>query len=236
MTMARQGWNDTDRRWDEDWRSGEPDAAGPETWPAYGPPTMPPFGWRRRYADAPYRHDVYDPDPAREQWRGGPHYGRGGREDLRHGGVGRSGVAGQGGGVVGYSRDRDDDGRGFLTRAIDEVASWFGDDAADRRRDRDQHPRRQGGHRGRGPRGYRRSDERILDEVHRVLRDDDELDASDIEVRVSDGEVTLDGTVASRFAKRRAEDCTDDVTGVDHVQNNLRVRSDHPPLSGLMPS
>jgi osmotically-inducible protein OsmY len=196
---------------------------------------MPPFGWRRRYADAPYRHDVYDPDPYREQWRGGPHYGRGGREAMRHGGVGRSGVVGHGGGVMGYSGNRDDE-RGFLTRAIDEVASWFGDDAAERRRDRDERPRGQGGHRGRGPRGYRRSDERISDEVHRVLRDDHELDASDIEVRVNDGEVTLDGTVASRFAKLRAEDCADDIAGVEHVQNNLRVRSDHPPLPGLMPS
>ena len=41
---------------------------------------------------------------------------------------------------------------------------------------------------------------------------------------VSDGEVTLDGTVPSRQQKRRAEDCVDDVSGVRHVQNNLRVQ------------
>jgi hypothetical protein len=37
--------------------------------------------------------------------------------------------------------------------------------------------------------------------------------------------VTLNGTVTSRFAKRRAEDCADDVSGVGHVQNNLRVNT-----------
>jgi osmotically-inducible protein OsmY len=202
---------------------------------------MPPGGRRRRYADAPYRHDVYDRESGQAGWRGGPNYGEGGRRgDLRHGGVGYGG-AGYGGedrgSGYGGGYGRGDDDRGFLTRAVDEVASWFGDDDAERRRDRDRRSGQQtGGHRGRGPRGYRRSDERITDDVHRALSDDHELDASDIEVRVSDGEVTLDGTVASRFAKRRAEDCADDVSGVDHVQNNLRVRSDHPPLPGLMPS
>jgi osmotically-inducible protein OsmY len=223
MTMARQGWNENDRRRDEDWRSGAPNAAGPETWPPVGPPTIPPQDWRRRQADAPGRHDVYDPGSGQGGWQGGR------RAARRHAGVGYGG-AGQGGGQ--------DDDRGFLARAVDEVASWFGDDAAERRRDGDRgSEERPGGHRGRGPRGYKplgRADHRA--DVHRALRDDHDLDATDIEVRVSEGEVTLDGTVASRFAKRRAEDCADDVTGVDHVQNNLRVRSDHPPLPGLMPS
>ena len=40
---------------------------------------------------------------------------------------------------------------------------------------------------------------------------------------VKNGEVTLDGTVDSRMAKRRAEDCAHDASGVGHVQNNLRV-------------
>ena len=36
--------------------------------------------------------------------------------------------------------------------------------------------------------------------------------------------VTLDGTVSTRLQKRRAEDCAEDVSGVKHVQNNLRVQ------------
>jgi osmotically-inducible protein OsmY len=49
------------------------------------------------------------------------------------------------------------------------------------------------------------------------------IDASNIEVSVSRGEVTLNGTVTERFAKRHAEDLAESVSGVKHVQNNLRV-------------
>ena len=80
------------------------------------------------------------------------------------------------------------------------------------------------GHRGRGPRDYRRSDARILDDVSLRLTDDPLVDASDIEVAVRDCEVTLSGAVASRYEKRRAEDIAEAVSGVSFVQNNLRVR------------
>jgi BON domain len=42
---------------------------------------------------------------------------------------------------------------------------------------------------------------------------------------VSSGEVTLSGMVNSRDEKRRAEDLAENVSGVRHVQNNLRVQS-----------
>ncbi|MFB2595404.1 BON domain-containing protein [Paracoccus sp. p4-l81] len=80
-------------------------------------------------------------------------------------------------------------------------------------------------HRGRGPKGYTRSDDRIAEDACDRLSDDDMLDASNIEVSVSLGEVTLDGHVEDRHAKRRAEDCIEAVSGVTHVQNNLRVRA-----------
>jgi osmotically-inducible protein OsmY len=83
---------------------------------------------------------------------------------------------------------------------------------------------RTGSHRGRGPKGYRRSDDRIREDVSDRLADDSWLDASDIEVRVENGEVTLTGFVASREDKRRAETLAEDVSAVDNVQNNLRVR------------
>ncbi len=116
----------------------------------------------------------------------------------------------------GYDEDYDPDDRGFLEKAGDEVMSWFGDDEAARRRERD-------GHRGKGPKNYIRSDSRIEEDVNDRLTDDLMVDASDISVSVSDSEVTLDGTVDSKLAKRRAEDCCDSVSGVTHVQNNLRV-------------
>lgn len=79
-------------------------------------------------------------------------------------------------------------------------------------------------HRGRGPKNWVRPDDRILDDVHHRLTDDPYVDASDIEVSVENGEVTLTGQVDSRTAKRRAEDCAEAVSGVRHCQNNLRVR------------
>lgn len=83
-----------------------------------------------------------------------------------------------------------------------------------------------GEHRGRGPKGYRRADERIREDVNDRLTDDSWLDAREIDVQVADGEVTLSGTVDSRRAKRRAEDIVERVAGVSDVQNNLRVRRD----------
>jgi hypothetical protein len=53
-------------------------------------------------------------------------------------------------------------------------------------------------------------------------------------VSVSGGEVTLSGTVESRFAKRHAEDLADAVSGVTHVQNNLRVRQSAGAGEGLL--
>lgn len=81
-----------------------------------------------------------------------------------------------------------------------------------------------GEHRGRGPKNYTRSDERIREDVNDRLSDDSWLDASEIDVQVSSGEVTLLGTVGSRDDKRRAEDVAEEVSGVKHVQNNLRVQ------------
>lgn len=81
-----------------------------------------------------------------------------------------------------------------------------------------------GPHRGRGPRGWKRSDDRIREDIHERLADDPHLDASDIDVMVSDGEVTLSGHVDDRPSRRRAEDLVERVSGVGHVQNNLRVR------------
>lgn len=75
-----------------------------------------------------------------------------------------------------------------------------------------------------GPRGYRRTDARILEDVNDRLADDPAIDASDIEVTVKDAEVTLSGHVTDRWEKRRAEDCAERVSGIAHVQNNLRIR------------
>jgi osmotically-inducible protein OsmY len=77
---------------------------------------------------------------------------------------------------------------------------------------------------GRGPRNYHRSDERIREDVNDYLARNPDLDASDIDVRVENSEVTLSGVVEDRSAKRLAEDITDDVFGVSDVHNDLKIR------------
>jgi osmotically-inducible protein OsmY len=81
-------------------------------------------------------------------------------------------------------------------------------------------------YRGRGPKNYQRSEERIREDVCEQLTMDHDVDASDIEVQVSAGLVTLSGTVHDRIEKRRAEDIVESVLGVKDVQNHLRIRRD----------
>lgn len=82
---------------------------------------------------------------------------------------------------------------------------------------------RRGSHAGRGPKGYQRGDDRIKEDVCEAFTRNDELDPSEIEIRVERGEITLTGTVDSREAKRLAEDLAERCSGVKEVHNQLRV-------------
>lgn len=86
--------------------------------------------------------------------------------------------------------------------------------------------------RGRGPQSYTRSDDRIREQICDLLTDDDMIDATNIEVQVSQGEITLSGTVHDRESKRCAEDLAESVSGVRNVQNQLRVQSQSATSSG----
>jgi len=81
-----------------------------------------------------------------------------------------------------------------------------------------------GMHTGHGPKGYRRSDDRVHEDVCEKLTEHGEIDARELEVKVQNGEVTLSGTVPSRQAKRMAEDVAEEVAGVKEVSNLLRVK------------
>jgi hypothetical protein len=83
----------------------------------------------------------------------------------------------------------------------------------------------QGPHAGKGPRGYRRSDDRIQEEVSGRLEQDADIDASDIEVAVAEGVVTLTGTVPDRQMKRLLEDVVETCPGVRDVENHVRLAS-----------
>jgi hypothetical protein len=90
-----------------------------------------------------------------------------------------------------------------------------------------------GSYEGRGPRSYRRSDERVLEEACERLTRNPDVDASDITVRVENGIVTLSGTVHDRYQKRAAEDAVCDLWGVSDVSNDLRITSTSATGSGV---
>lgn len=86
------------------------------------------------------------------------------------------------------------------------------------------YPASGGPFKGKGPRSYKRTDDRILDDINDRMCDNPYLDASDIDVGVKDGEVVLTGTVDDREAKRMAADISENVSGVENVENRLRVK------------
>lgn len=165
--------------------------------------------------------------PAPANWSRGSYPGGTGNYDRPSGGYAGGGYGGNPTFGRGYGPDYGrDEGRGFFERAGDAVASWFGDDDAARRRERDRQDQdgwRGESHKGRGPSDYTRSDERIREDANDRLTDDHRVDARKITVTVDKGDVILAGTVTSREDKRRAEDVVDRISGVRHVQNNLRI-------------
>jgi osmotically-inducible protein OsmY len=117
-------------------------------------------------------------------------------------------------------------------RSYDRPRGFFGRDRGGMFANRDDERLYRGGerggmfggmHRGRGPRNFQRSDERLTDEIHQVLTFHPDIDASDIEVLVDKGIVTLRGKVEDRRSKRLAEDLCEDVYGVREVRNELRT-------------
>ena|SRR5438034_533699 len=76
-------------------------------------------------------------------------------------------------------------------------------------------------YRGKGP--AKPTDDQITTAIEQILTDDPWLDASGIGVSVQNGIAQLQGAVASRQAKRRAEELTDQIWGVRDVQNQLSI-------------
>lgn len=218
----------------DDYRSREQEGrGGPQDWD------------RGNYDQGNYRQDDYGQDNYGQQnfgqnQRGGRHQGgrsgnRGGQSDRNYGferdeygsGYAQGGQGGyqrgnfQGGG--GYDRGQGqygpNQGGGYQQAGNQGGSSWGQNGGMQRGNE-------SGGqsHRGRGPKNYQRSDDRISEDVCDRLSDDHDVDASNIDVSVSDREVTLSGEVDSKQAKRYAEDCADGCSGVEHVQNNLRVK------------
>jgi osmotically-inducible protein OsmY len=167
---------------------------------------------------------------------GSDRYGEGASAQTGHGGEARGYGTHAGREYLGFPEDHGRRGRGYASEGYGssgDVRGWRerGGDQAWSFTHQREGGRGQPDHRGRGPRGYKRSDERVREDVCDQLYNDPYVDASDIEVEVSGGEVTLGGTIDSRQTRRRAEDIAESALGVTHVQNNLRVwRRDMPAL------
>jgi hypothetical protein len=170
--------------------------------PAYGAPigrgfTGNDFGGR------PERHFGNIVDRGGRMGPGGEETtGRGywGWESDRAGGVN----VGPMGGREGY------EGRDFATGAHDRAAPYRTEEE-------------RGPHWGKGPKGYKRNDERTREDVCEAIAYQGDIDATDVEVKVQDGVVTLTGTVALRQDKRGLERLVERVRGVHEVHNELRL-------------
>lgn len=131
-----------------------------------------------------------------ETWRHRGYGGSRGMRDAYHYRRGDTGAMGSGGGSVGFNE--------------------FGDQRTGAGNTSTRRPRSM-------PKGFRRTDERICDEVCERLAEARELDVSEVTVEVGSGIVTLSGTVSDRRAKYRVEDIAEEVMGVEEVRNNIRV-------------
>jgi hypothetical protein len=249
----RSGAPERERRWRDEWRGRDDEGRERENdryrerWEAdqYDP-------WRggARDEDRPWEQGVTMGEHGRrgEYGRGGG-YSSGGYTGSGYGSGG--GYSGAGGDYRGAERF----GRGWHERSLGEAfpehgpGGYRGHERAYGWADRDAWRAREG-HRqgeegrgllgrmgervregiermkGRGPKGYRRSDDRIHDDVcERIARSG--LEADEVEVKVQGGEVTLSGTVRTRQEKRWLEDVVEDVFGVDEVHNHLRLHREH---------
>jgi osmotically-inducible protein OsmY len=188
--------------------------------------------WQR-----PYRSQSSGDRYGYEGSRGNHDFSRGG---VDYGSYGR-GMSDWGRGLGDYGHQQSQQGRGYSDSGRDYStgagmghADWnhFGSDDMNQsqswgRRSYDQQGQQSSWNeqRSRWPKSYKRSDERIKDDIHEELIRHGRIDASDVEVQVKDGEVTLTGQVSSRQDKRVAEELAEKVLGVHDVQNQLRVRS-----------
>jgi osmotically-inducible protein OsmY len=213
---------------------------------------------RRRRDEAEDRAREWRAHPERgREWRRGDRYRDSGGRDLEgdaqeratydrpRGYFGDYGSAGFVGSAYGAGRDEDWRYRGPYARGQYQGGrSWAGrnDEWEDRRPfdDRSQAtgywassswPGSVGNYAGKGPRGYRRSDERIKEEICDRLTEDPMIDATEVTVDVTAGEVILAGTVMDRWQKRRAEDLAERVGGVRDVTNHVRVNRGNEPGS-----
>jgi osmotically-inducible protein OsmY len=241
--LRRPGYEDRGfepSRGDERYQSaaGERYYRGPEQY-RYEQDPRSQYGWSSREWDE-RRHEL--PPESRHYIQGSPDYGERFRDRPYASSpsyIGHGGYAGHidpyvGGGERGYGAagsgvqwGAGEVGRhrlGSLTESAAASATRFagGYASQDQGRYNEPYPERIS-YAGRGPKGYRRSDERIREDVCDRLTQHPDVDATNIDIAVANGVVTLSGAVNDRREKRIAEDLAESVYGARDVQNQIRV-------------
>ena len=80
-------------------------------------------------------------------------------------------------------------------------------------------------HRGKGPNNWKKSDDVLYEDVCEALYHSPDVDASEIEVAVENGTVSLSGQVDSRLSKKMAEEVIEEVPGVWDIHNSLTIKA-----------
>jgi osmotically-inducible protein OsmY len=206
------GWGNESRPWGNEGRYGR------ESYGSQSGMGRQREGFGGRDASWRYAGSAYEPyyraGRGRSEERGGYE-----REDWRSQGSSYGGGSNYGGGSsLGYGSNYGfGSGAGTYGGSQQQRQGWRGSQSSR------EMGGRTGQHAGKGPKDFRRSDERLREEISEHLMADPDIDASELTVNVKDGEVTLEGSVPDRQTKRDAEDCVENVLGVRQVNNRLRV-------------
>lgn len=76
---------------------------------------------------------------------------------------------------------------------------------------------------GRGPKGWKLTDEKLREKVSEVLLHSHDVDPTNLEVVVEDRVIYLRGSIPSKGMKRVAEDLVGSIPGVEDVFTELKV-------------
>ncbi len=68
------------------------------------------------------------------------------------------------------------------------------------------------------------TDKTLEEEVRKKLLSNGEVDTHNFDIAVEEGVVKLEGDVSGRHAKKVVDHCLEDIEGIRHVENKLKIR------------
>jgi osmotically-inducible protein OsmY len=123
--------------------------------------------------------------------------------------------------------------QGFSSSGQSEKNSFDASRESERYRNRGREEESMGVEKVPHPSDAPNTDELIQEEVYMLLRHQADIDPSNIELTVKNGEVLLEGSVRAPLDLRRLDEAIQMVAGVQKVQNRVRVLEDSPAVEGI---